>query len=302
MNLIMSIPGVKQVIGTLVLISFGGFFLKLGLNYSASHFNKWTTNSTNDWILFALVGGLFFFNFWSIGQKIFQYLFVRGFLATALYMVVSSINHFFIKSKAIPDEQLFGYSYVFVVVLPLIRMIVNRRKIGALNKTMSEIDNFGMVNGKKQNKLGGDLFEAYIRDLYRSMGYDAHVAFDLKAEKKGPKGLEKLSGDGGADVIAEDRKNGQRLVIQCKHYSNTVGVEACYQAAGALNNYNGTQAVVITNNFFTEEAKFNAANNNIILIDRYQLTRMIAEVTKNSKDKKQSGRNLFVKPNSNNAA
>lgn len=302
-KLIMSIPGVKQVIGTLILVSMGGFILKIGLNYTSSHYNVWTTNQTNDIITFSLMLSLFFVSFWTIGQKIFQYLFLKSLFSTILYLMVSSLNYYVIKSKAVIDWKMFAYCYAFVVVVPILRWIVkyfSRPNLGALNKTMTEIDNFGVTNGKKETKLAGDIFERYIRDLYRAMGYDAHVAFDLKAQGKAPEGLQNLSGDGGADVIAEDKKNGHRLVIQCKHYSNTVGVEACYQAAGALNNYQGTQAIVITNNFFTEEAKFNAKNNNIILIDRFQLTKMIAEVSKVKE--KQQPKNLFKNQNNNKVA
>lgn len=297
-NLIMSIPGVKQIVGTFILVSITGFLLKIGLNYSSAHFNVWTTNITNDYIAASFMISLFFVSFWTIGQKIFQYLFIKSLSATFVYIFLSSINYYLIKSKSIVDWKIFAYSYGFVVVFPIIKFIskyFSKNNKKALNKTMTEIDNFGVINGKKDTKLAGDLFEKYIRDLYRAMGYDAHVAFDLKAQGKAPEGLQNLSGDGGADVIAEDKKSGIRLVIQCKHYSNTVGVEACYQAGGALNNYKGTQAIVITNNFFTEEAKFNAKNNNIILIDRFQLTKMIADVCQIKP--KEPPKNLFKNQN-----
>ena len=296
-NLIFSIPGVKPVVGSILFMSFFGFVFKLFLNYSSSHWNVWTVNATNDWIVSSFLISFLFFPFFSIGKKIFNYLFVVAIMCLIFYAISSSLNHFVLKIK-IQDTKIFTYSYMLAFSLPILKMIIsflNRNKKSDLNKTMSEIDNFGIdENGKKQSKLAGDLFERYIRDLYRAQGYDAHVAFDLKAQGKAPEGLQNLSGDGGCDVVAEDKKTGVRLIIQCKHYSNSVGVEACYQASGALNNYQGTHAIVITNNFFTEEAKFTAKNNNITLIDRFGLTKMISEVCKLQESKQTvTGKNLY---------
>lgn len=222
--------------------------------------------------------------FWSFGQKIGTYLLTQVFSSVLFFVPLSYLSFRFYKVNNV--KLLLGHLLFFLVVPPIFKLL-NKRKKTILNKTLSEIDNFGVdSNGKKDTKLAGDLFEEYIRDCFRLLGYEAYTTTDLKNSGKGPKGLKGLSGDGGADVIATSKKFGRRIVIQCKHYSNTVGVEACYQAYGALKVYDGTEAMVITNNFFTEEAKFNAEQNGVHLMDRFKLTQFIAEVSKYSEDNK----------------
>lgn len=299
-NGLFRIPLVRNVFGGLFLSAIVGICLKLGMN-SIIHYVPFITKLTQDMFLSLIIMGCLVVNMWTIGQKLGVWIWGKTLMGTIVYVGVAYTNHKYIHYKA-NDKNLY-FSVIGVMILaPYFLKLITFRKRSNLNKTMTDIDNFGVKNGKKENKLAGDLFEAYIRDLYQAIGYDAQVAFDLKASGKGPKGLQGLSGDGGADVIATSFKLGERLVIQCKHYSSNVGVEACYQANGALKLYEGTHAVVVTNQFFTEEAKLNAEVNNIILIDRFALTRLIGEVAghvqENSPEPMLIAR-LFKKKNNN---
>lgn len=81
------------------------------------------------------------------------------------------------------------------------------------------------------------------------------------------------SGDYGADVIAY--KNDVKYAIQCKMYSKPVGVKAVQEVIGSKYMYNCHVGVVLTNNFFTHQAKKLAEINNILLWDKIKLGELL---------------------------
>jgi restriction system protein len=62
------------------------------------------------------------------------------------------------------------------------------------------------------------------------------------------------SGDYGADVIARGFLF-TKIVVQCKCYSNPVGVKAIQEAYAAKRYYGASRAAVATNSTFTKQAK-----------------------------------------------
>lgn len=76
----------------------------------------------------------------------------------------------------------------------------------------------------------------------------------------------KTSGDYGVDILAT--KRGVKYAIQCKDYSNKVGVSAVQEAASGCNYYDYDQAVVLTNNEFTKNAEELARKTNVLLWDK----------------------------------
>ena len=131
----------------------------------------------------------------------------------------------------------------------------------------------------KLNKLSsydkGYQFEEIVAQVFRSLGYDAMTTTELRAKGKLPPSIQKRGGSGeqGVDVIA--RKNGKIYAIQCKHYSQTVGNSAVQEITAALNLYGAHQGIVVTNKTFTKPAQELALHNDVILIDRYELERLI---------------------------
>lgn len=83
------------------------------------------------------------------------------------------------------------------------------------------------------------------------------------------------SGDFGADVIAY--KNEIKYAIQCKKYSQPVGVKAIQEVMGSKSMYGCHVAVVLTNNIFTPQARKLAEKNNVLLWDRTKLQELIAK-------------------------
>ena len=110
--------------------------------------------------------------------------------------------------------------------------------------------------------MTGREFEEFVCELFKRMGYTTIVT--------------KASGDQGIDVIAE--KNGIKIGVQAKCYSNTVSNKAIQEVSAGLRHYNLTKGIVITNNYFTTSASELAYSNNIILWDRNVLKEKLSEL------------------------
>lgn len=81
------------------------------------------------------------------------------------------------------------------------------------------------------------------------------------------------SGDHGIDILAE--KDGITYAIQCKCYSSNIGNAAVQQAHTGKSIYRKDIAVVLTNRYFTAQAKEEAEALGVKLWDRDKLNSMI---------------------------
>lgn len=117
---------------------------------------------------------------------------------------------------------------------------------------------FGWVPRLKQN-MSGEEFEEYVQMILKRNGYK-NVQ------------LTKRSGDYGVDILAKKRK--ETYAFQCKCYNKPVGVAAVQQAYAGCDYYGCDKAVVVTNNTFTKQAKILSCNNDVLLIDGKQLSKM----------------------------
>lgn len=109
-------------------------------------------------------------------------------------------------------------------------------------------------------KLSGSEFEKFLYRLYTAMGYAVH--------------LNGKAGDQGGDLIAI--KDQERLLIQAKCYKDwSVGNKAVQEAVAAKNHYNCNRAAVITTSNFTKQAIELAKTNNVELVPRQLLQKMI---------------------------
>lgn len=108
------------------------------------------------------------------------------------------------------------------------------------------------------NELTGIEFETAVASLYERNGYTVR--------------LTKASGDFGVDVLAN--KGIELLAIQVKRYTGNVGVRAVQEVASGASHYKATTAVVITNAFFTKQAKELAKSLRVTLINKKRLANM----------------------------
>lgn len=108
--------------------------------------------------------------------------------------------------------------------------------------------------GYKEN-MDGYQYEEYCANLFKYYGWDA------KTTKK--------SGDYGVDVIA--KKNGIKIVVQCKKWTGSVGLSAVQEIYMAKTMYNANYAMVVTNSSFSTAAKNGSKKTGVLLIKHYEL-------------------------------
>jgi restriction system protein len=105
------------------------------------------------------------------------------------------------------------------------------------------------------DKMSGREFEEYLQALIKTRGYYVQ--------------LTPASGDFGADLILS--ADGKKIIVQAKRYKKSVGVKAVQEIASAKSHYNADECWVITNSYFTEQARKLARSNQVRLIDRKEL-------------------------------
>jgi restriction system protein len=89
-----------------------------------------------------------------------------------------------------------------------------------------------------------------------------------------------LTNDGGIDgIIYEDKLGLDKIYLQAKRWTNSVGRPTIQQFAGALVGQNATKGVFITTSTFTKEAReyVKGINQKIVLIDGSELAKYMIE-------------------------
>ena len=115
-------------------------------------------------------------------------------------------------------------------------------------KTYNVLPNFDSMNGTEFEQFCADVL---LKNNFKSISLTEH------------------SGDHGTDILAE--KDDIIYAIQCKCYSSNIGNSAVQQALAGKNYYKADIAVVLTNRYFTEQAKEEAKIFNVKLWDRNRL-------------------------------
>lgn len=111
-------------------------------------------------------------------------------------------------------------------------------------------------------------FEQLVARLYRKMGYTV-------VERGGARA------DGGVDL--EIRRDGQRRIVQCKHWSREkVGVSIVRELLGVMHHEGADGAVVACSGRFTPEAVRFARRNPVELVDGRALQRMLRQTNTRS--------------------
>lgn len=167
-------------------------------------------------------------------------------------------------------------------------------KLESLNKKKASIEND--INALRQEKaLLIDNIEKlnYSNDLISnktiySIEYVDNLKNGLEFENFFAKLLDKLgfydikvtsgSGDYGIDVLAtsDDIVYG----FQCKLYSDAVGNKAIQEAYSGKVHYNCNVVIVVTNNYFTNQAVLQAKETNVLLWNRNTLIKKLEEASK----------------------
>jgi hypothetical protein len=112
------------------------------------------------------------------------------------------------------------------------------------------------------DELDGLEFEKAVALIYRGRGFKVEIT--------------KASGDFGVDILAT--KGQDTLAIQAKRYTGSVGVSSIQEVVSGAFFYKASKAIVITNSYFTPQAKVLADRLNVELINRNGLALMWAKV------------------------
>lgn len=112
------------------------------------------------------------------------------------------------------------------------------------------------------DSMKGHVFEKFCANLLMLYGFSDVV-------------VTKGSGDQGVDIVG--RFSGIKYAIQCKRYAKKVGNTPIQEVVGGKKWYGCYKTMVITNNYFTDDAIKLAEVNDVILWDRQKLNEVIFE-------------------------
>ncbi|MFP8644559.1 restriction endonuclease [Priestia aryabhattai] len=157
------------------------------------------------------------------------------------------------------DKVFQSVFYLFLIMI-LFKLSKFAYRVIRERKYMKELAQSGM---SYIDKMDGYQFEVYLRALFQQLGYKPQIT---------PK-----SGDFGADLVMKGK---EKIVIQAKRYSakNRVSLSAVQEVYAAKAYYKANQAWVVTNSYFTKQAKELAAACDVTLVDRADLQTFINEV------------------------
>lgn len=113
---------------------------------------------------------------------------------------------------------------------------------------------------EKIDNMNGKQFESFCSSVLANNGF-----YNVETTKD--------SGDHGIDILAE--KDDITYAFQCKCYSSNIGNAAVQQAHTGKSLYHRDIAVVLTNQYFTQQAQEEAKSLGVKLWDRNKLEEMI---------------------------
>ncbi|MDD7792882.1 restriction endonuclease [Clostridium sp. 'White wine YQ'] len=160
-----------------------------------------------------------------------------------LYLIIFIYFYIYKKQKVLP--------IVALILIILFYVNFKNRRIEKLrNATFNEID-----------IMSGEEFEEYLQVKFKDLGYKCK--------------LTPRTADYGADLILKNFKG--KKVVQAKRWKSIVGVEAIQQVVASMRYYKATEAMVVTNSYYSENAKKLAKVNNVLLWDRRDIDKLIKE-------------------------
>lgn len=146
--------------------------------------------------------------------------------------------------------------WLFLAVIALIKFTYILWEKNRLSKSgIGEIDH-----------MDGITYEKYLEALFEKLGY--------RVERT------QYVGDYGADLITS--KDGIKTVIQAKRYKQKVGIKAIQEAVAAKGKYGCSEAMVVTNSFYTKAAIELAKANRVELWNRNHLVKALLSIKKDS--------------------
>ncbi|MEK7775472.1 MAG: restriction endonuclease [Candidatus Zixiibacteriota bacterium] len=204
-----------------------------------------------------ITGTTFLHHIETFGHKLWfipAIIMLAAILLPLLSFVMDQYSRF--RPRKIPEE-------VKSQVLELERKIaVSTAMMNAKSKYSSALEQYQLELAETGENWWKDLsgyeLEKAVARMLNRLGYSATVT--------------KQSGDGGVDVIAQNSSH--TLLIQCKGWNTKIGVRPVRELLGVVTDskINGTVAVMLSTNGFTEEASNFANRNRVLLLDARSLS------------------------------
>lgn len=138
------------------------------------------------------------------------------------------------KEQIITTAAALAAAVLIFIIIHMIRRAVRHRKLS--------IDD-----------MEGHEFEAFCAQMLALDGFDEVITT-------------KASRDFGADILAS--RDGVTYAIQCKCYSDMVGIKSVQEVYAAKDFYDRMVGVVMTNSYFTAPAKEAADKLKVLMWDR----------------------------------
>lgn len=150
---------------------------------------------------------------------------------------------------------------LILLLLPIVLLYLMKNHIKKCRTKKENQERVKVYKVTQIDSLTGFEFEKMLESLFVKMGYNVM--------------LTKKSKDFGADLILT--KKNQKVVVQAKCYSHTVGIKAVQEAIAAKTYYRATHAVVVSNNNFSREAEKLALESNVGILARDELFELVSK-------------------------
>ena len=124
------------------------------------------------------------------------------------------------------------------------------------------LEEYSTLQAHELKKLSGIEFEEYLNELFKHHGYQVETT--------------PVTGDYGADLILV--KNNQRIAVQAKCYTGSVGVSAVQQALSGKAYYHCDKAWVVTTGNYTTNAVRLARKSAVSLLAQNELGELIIKM------------------------
>ena len=188
-------------------------------------------------------------------------------IAAPWWVGISGAAILFIASIVVKQFQI-GMLHLENAVSLMLKFFAVASFIGGAISFITALFKGNLLNRTKNlsdiKNISWQEFEFLVGEYYRRKGYSV---FQMGGDAP----------DGGIDLLA--RKNGEKLVIQCKHWKAfKVDVKIARELYGVMVDSTASGAVLITSGDFTQPAIEFVKDKPIELIDGPKLAKLIAEV------------------------
>lgn len=156
-------------------------------------------------------------------------------------------------------ERNIQYGDLFEKINEKNKEFLKEKELSNFEDELTGKTDFKWLTIKEIDLLDGYEFENFLKRLFKEMGF--------KVEHT------RLSGDQGADLIIS--KHGEKTAVQSKRYQEKVNNKAIQEVVASIAHYKAHKGMVVTNSEFTQSAIVLGESNNIELINRSDLEKLI---------------------------